>query len=438
MTEQTGLLSGAGPVKPGERIEPIDTLRGFALLGILVMNVISMAMPLSAYFSPLGYGEPSRWDLGAWVFAHLFFDLKMMGIFSMLFGAGVVLMAQRAAAAGRPFGRVYFRRVGWLLVIGLVHAYLIWYGDILVTYAICGMVLYLFRNRSVRALVISGIVFLLFGAFLSTVGGYAQGQLRDVAGEIEAKVAAGQEMTERRQQLIDQWAGLRQQFDPTPEENAAMVETMRSGGRGSLETNVESAVMMHTQAVPFELFWRAMALMLFGMALMKARAFSAERSKAFYRNWMIIGFGLGLPTIAYGIGQMRLHNFDFIARFMIDGHFNYFASILVSMAYVGFMMRLCQLGWLAGLRQRLAAVGRMALTNYLLQSIIGVLIFYGYGFALFGQVSRVSLWWVILGIWALQLFISPWWLQRYQFGPAEWLWRSLTYMRWQPMKIARK
>lgn len=436
MTDQTGLMSGAGPVKAGERIEPIDTLRGFALLGILVMNIITMAMPMAAYFSPTGYGEPTALDMAAWAFAHLFFDLKMLGIFSMLFGAGVVLMAERAAAAGRPFGRVYFRRLFWLLVIGLIHAYLIWYGDILVTYALCGMLLYLFRNRSVRALVISGFVFLLVGALLGMGGGYAQGQLRDVSQEIEAKVAAGQEMTERRQQLVDQWATLRQQFNPTPEENAARVEKMRSGWRGALKINASEAVMMHTQALPFELFWRAMALMLFGMALMKARAFSAERSPGFYRNWMLIGFGLGLPVIALGISQMRQHEFDFIARFISDGKFNYLASVFVSLAYVGLIMRLCQLGWLAGLRHRLAAVGRMALTNYLLQSLIGVLIFYGYGFALFGQVSRFGLWTVILAIWVLQLIVSPWWLARFQFGPAEWLWRSLTYMRRQPMRIA--
>jgi uncharacterized protein len=134
---------------------------------------------------------------------------------------------------------------------------------------------------------------------------------------------------------------------------------------------------------------------------------------------------------------MQRHDFDFVARFMVDGQFNYFASVLVSMGYVALIMRLCQSGMLAGFRTRLAAVGRMALSNYLLQSIIGVIIFYGYGFALFGRVGRFNLWWLILAIWVLQLFLSPWWLSRYRFGPVEWLWRSLTYMKWQPMRVAQ-
>lgn len=426
-----------GPVTAVERIVPIDTLRGFALLGILVINVTGMAYPLAAYFRPLSYGGSTGLNFAAWVFAHMFFEQKMMGIFSMLFGAGVILMAERAEATQRPFGRIYYRRVFWLLVIGLIHAYLIWYGDILVTYAICGIFLYLFRRRSIRALVISGFIFLFVGALLWTGGGFAQSQLRDAAREIETKVAAGQEMTPRRQGLIDQWRDVRRQLDPTPEETEDTIQTMRGDFAEVLKSNADKAVMMHTQAVPFDLFWRAMALMLFGMALMKADVFSAKRPSAFYRNWTIVGFGLGLPTIAVGIWQMQRHDFDFIARFMVDGHFNYFASVLVSMGYVALIMRLCQSGMLAGFRTRLAAVGRMALSNYLLQSIIGVTVFYGYGFALFGRVGRFNLWWLILAIWVLQLFLSPWWLSRYRFGPAEWLWRSLTYMKWQPMRVAQ-
>ena len=122
-------------------------------------------------------------------------------------------------------------------------------------------------------------------------------------------------------------------------------------------------------------------------------------------------------------------------RWLVDGQYNYIGSVLVSMAYVGLVMNLVLAGKLAGLRSRLAAVGRMALTNYLMQSVIGVLIFTGYGLGLFGQVSRFHLWWFILGIWVLQLVLSPWWLNRYRFGPVEWLWRSLTYGKRQPMRI---
>ncbi len=426
-----------GPLGGDGRIEAIDTLRGFAVLGILVMNINAMATPMAAYFSPNVMGDTSPLNFATWLFAHLFFDYKMMNIFSMLFGAGLVVMWQRAQAAGRGFAAIFYRRIVWLLVIGLLHAYLVWHGDILVTYALCGVFLFLFRRRSPRFLLISAALFLLVGALLAVGGGYAQERLRTVAAEIETKVAAGQELTPRRQQLLEQWQGLRATFDPDPGELQQTIESMRGDLPEVLAQNAHEAVIMHTQALPFELFWRAMGLMLLGMALMKTDVFSATRAPEFYRRWILAGLGLGLPIVAYGAWRMTLHDFDFIARFRADGIFNYFASILISMAYVGMVMRLCQRDALSGLRRRLAAVGRMALSNYLAQSLIAVSIFYGYGFGLFGQVSRFNLWWVILGIWFAQLLWSPWWLTRFRFGPAEWLWRSLTYLRRQPFRVAR-
>ncbi len=435
MTAATNDDEKPGPVTAGQRIVAIDTLRGFALLGILVMNVTGMAMPFAAYFNPLAYGGTNVGDFSAWVVAHVFFDLKMMGIFSMLFGAGLALMAQRAEARGQRFGRVYYRRLFWLFVIGMLHAWFLWFGDILVTYAICGTLLFLFRRRSVPTLIVSGLVFLVIGSLLSFGGGFVTGMLRDVAQEIQTKVAAGEEMTPRRQELLDQWHDMRRAWQPTPEDNAQTIRTWRGGAGEVLRANAAQTVMMQTQAIPFELFWRAMALMLFGMAMMKAGGLDGSGSVALYNRYIALGLGIGLPVVAFGAWQSTRHEFDFIARYMVDGQYNYFASVLISLAYVGLVMRFCQSGALAGLRARLAAVGRMALSNYLLQSLLAALVFYGYGFALFGQVSRAQLWWFILAVWALQLWVSPWWLARFRFGPAEWLWRSLTYARAQPLRI---
>ncbi len=426
-------VSALGPIAAGRRIEAIDTLRGLALLGILVMNITGIAFPFAAYFNPTVYGGSTGINLGAWVFAHLFFELKMMAIFSMLFGAGIVLMAGRAEAGGRRFGRVHYRRIFWLLVIGLLHAYLLWHGDILVTYALCGLLLYLFRRRSARTLIVAGLAVLAFGALLNSGLGAAALQLRNVVQEIEAKVAAGQEMTPRRQRLIRQWDELRGSFAPSPAEIDETIETMRGDLGTVLKANVEETVMMHTQAVPFSLFWRALALMLLGMGLMKSGVFTAQRSRRFYTKLLIAGLGLGLPVVGFGVWRWRAHDFDFAYGFLVDGQFNYFGSVLVSLGYVSLVMLICQSGRLADTRQRLAAVGRTALSNYLLQTVICVGLFYGYGLGLFGHIGRFNLWWFILGIWLFQLIVSPWWLARYQFGPAEWLWRSLTYRQRQPM-----
>jgi uncharacterized protein len=437
-TDRRATNSGSGPVTAANRIEAIDTLRGFALLGILVMNITGFAFPFAAYFNPTVYGGSTGVNLGAWVFAHLFFDLKMLGIFSMLFGAGVILMAERAVAAGRKFGRIYYRRILWLLLIGLIHAYLLWHGDILVTYALCGLLLYLFRRRSARALIITGLSVLVFGALLSTGGGFALLQLRNVVQEIEAEVAAGEELTLDRQSLIEQWNEVNHSFAPTAEQIDETIEAMSGDVGQVLRANANESVMMHTQAVPFSLFWRGLGMMLLGMGMMKLGVFAAWRSRRFYRSWMITGFGLGLPIVAFGIWRWNLHDFDFVYSFIIDVHYNYFGSVLVSLGYVSLIMLICQSGLMVGARARLAAVGQMALTNYLLQTVVCVGIFYGYGLGLFGQIGRFNLWWFILGIWLLQLIISRWWLDRFRFGPAEWLWRSLTYWQRQPMRVAQK
>ena len=145
--DQGGEMANSGtPVAGAQRITAIDTLRGVAVLGILVMNIYGFAMPLPAYSNPLVMGGTEWYNLGTWFFTHVFFDQKFMTIFSLLFGGGTVLMWQRAQARGAKFGRIYFRRSFWLLLIGVVHGYLIWFGDILFHYALIGMFIYLFRK----------------------------------------------------------------------------------------------------------------------------------------------------------------------------------------------------------------------------------------------------------------------------------------------------
>jgi uncharacterized protein len=176
--------------------------------------------------------------------------------------------------------------------------------------------------------------------------------------------------------------------------------------------------------------------MMIGMALMKLGVFSGQRSNRFYVLLMVIGFGLGLPLAYLGMSRWLADDFDFIRFFRVDAHFNYFGSVLVGLGYVGLIITIYNRGWLSWLTARLGAVGRMALTNYLLHSVILTTIFYGYGFGLFARVERFALQGLVLAVWILQLIVSPIWLARFRFGPAEWLWRSLTYWKRQPMRMA--
>ena len=152
------------PVRATERIVTLDVLRGFALFGILLMNIQSFAMPEAAYFIPAAYGDLTGANRVVWWFSYLFADQKFMTLFSMLFGAGIVLMTAKAEQSGRPTLGLHYRRMFWLLVIGLMHGYLLWSGDILALYAICGFIVYWFRRWPPRRLLIAGLIVFAVGA----------------------------------------------------------------------------------------------------------------------------------------------------------------------------------------------------------------------------------------------------------------------------------
>lgn len=162
-----GTLATAEPVPGTERIGSLDILRGVAILGILVMNIYAFALPFTAYSNPLVMGGTDTLNLGTWFFTHIFFDQKFLSIFAMLFGAGIILMTGRAEVRGVGFGRIFYRRQFFMLLLGAVHAYFIWFGDILFMYAAVGMLAYLFRNRTPRTLIILACLFLPVTLLLS-------------------------------------------------------------------------------------------------------------------------------------------------------------------------------------------------------------------------------------------------------------------------------
>jgi uncharacterized protein len=179
--------------------------------------------------------------------------------------------------------------------------------------------------------------------------------------------------------------------------------------------------------------------MLVGMALYKLGVVTAKRTPRFYATMAVVGLIVGLSAAAYGVQQNFVHDWDLaFSRFGSGFQFNYWGSLLVSGGYIGLVILWVQWGGLARLQAALAAVGRMALSNYLLHTLIATTIFYGHGFGLFGSVDRTGQLIIVLAIWACQLVWSPIWLHYFRFGPAEWLWRSLTYWKPQPMRIEQE
>jgi uncharacterized protein len=437
---RAGSVHALGPVQAGERIASIDVLRGLALLGILVMNINAFALPGAAYANPFVAGGAAGADLWAWRVSHLFFDFKMVTIFSMLFGAGLVLMSDRATARGGEVKGVYLRRNLWLLAIGAAHGYLLWFGDILFHYALGGLILYLFRRQPVRRLLAAAAVLILINVPLFHWFGSVALETKRTAEAAEAKLASGSRMDDLKQEerdAIEEWGDMRPEMAPTPEDVRREIEIHRGGYWGILVNRAPDTFMMQT--LYFLLFglWRTTGAMLLGMALMKMGVFSARLPARLYNLCIVVGYGAGLPLVWIGARGLIAHRFELEYAVGGVGSFNYFGSLLVAVAHVGVVMRLCQSGALARLRRRLAAVGQMALTNYLLHSLICTTLFYGYGLGLFASLPRARLQGVVAAIAVVQLVVSPLWLARFRFGPAEWVWRSLTYGRRQPLRAAR-
>ena len=425
-------MSEIKPVTETQRIESLDVLRGFALLGILLLNIIGFGLLSPSYSNP-GFDlvGASSWNIATYVGIELLAEGAMRGLFSILFGAGIVLFASGESGKG---AWLHYKRTFWLMVFGLINAYLLlWNGDILVTYALAGTVLFLFRNLSPRSLAISAALF-----FVLISLGYAGLNF----GLSEARVAAEQvaasdsqaSLPEELRRGAEAWHDFESDWEP---DQAAMSDELaaRRGSYGSaFKWNLVKNEEVYTLLVPLFLFWDALAMMLLGMSLYKYGVLQGDRSSGFYIKLMTFGFLVGVSFNSYEIYRAIASNFDILETFAQLQWSYHFGRLGLSLGYIGLLLCCIDSELMSGLKARLAAVGRMALTNYLLQSLICALIFTGAGFAMVGELERFELYPMVIAIWIFQLWISPLWLRYYRFGPAEWLWRALTYGQVPPMQ----
>ena len=392
------------PLTENERIDSLDVLRGFALLGILLVNMQAFAMPAAAYMNPTAYEDFTGANFWAWAIPYVFADLKFISIFSMLFGAGIVLMSKRAESRGASAARLHYRRMGWLTLFGILHAHLLWYGDILYSYGMTGLVVYLFRGSSRRVLVGSALALgvvpsLIFVAIGLTIGYWPPEAMEGFNNDAwrPDQETLNEELAAYRGSYLDQ-------FPPR------IVESLAA----------------QLFILPVFFFWRVASLMLLGMALFRVGALSAQWSRRQYLALIAGAAFIGIPMIVYGILLNFEWNWD-IRSFFFGIQFNYWGSYLVALGWVGVIMLWCQSTLLRGLRTRVAALGRTAFSNYILQTLICTTIFYGHGLGYFGSVSRVNQMLLVFSIYATQLILAPLWLKYFSLGPLEWVWRRLTY-----------
>jgi len=403
--------ASAVPVAGSERIVSLDVLRGVAILGILVMNIQSFSMIESAYLNPTVYGNLTGLNRLVWTLSHYFADLKFISIFSMLFGAGIVLFSGRLEAAGRSPVGLHYRRVFWLLVIGLAHGFFLWYGDILTAYALIALVAFLFRKVRPVPLLVVGLIVFAVSSVLYLFGGISMAYAPPEAME-----------------------GVAYFWQPTADSVASELAAYRGSWVEQMSHRVPSMIASLTIVFWMNFVWRVGGLMLVGMALFKWGVLSAERSRRFYAILAAVGLAVGVPLIRLGIVRRFADGWSIQYSFFTGGQYNYWGSLFVALAFVGLIMLWVKAGALAGLQRSFAAAGRMAFTNYLMQTAVCTTIFYGHGFGLFGSVERTGQILIVLGVWIFQLWFSTVWLARFRFGPVEWLWRTLTYLKPQPMR----
>jgi uncharacterized protein len=418
------------------RIFSIDALRGFAVLGILLMNILAFALPDSSRLFPDSIPNNTGLNFAAWVATYLAVSGVFRAMFGMMFGASVLLFTSRGDERMPPgeVADLYYRRTLWLMAFGLVHGYLLlgWI-DVLFEYGVIGLVLFPFRRLAPRWLaLIAGIAMAvpLSLAGYRTLGHYED---RAAAARVEAQGAVGDTASVADQLRAARWARRVSENTVTAAALQAELATRRSGYWANFRDNTHRYASRQSSII-LGTFWDGAMMMFLGMALLKWRVLTAERSRRFYLWMALLGFGAGLAIKAQQLRLMFVDHFDPFSMAAVESSYDP-SRALVAVGYIGAIMLICRSGRLQFLTRRLSAVGRMALSNYLLQTVICVLLFYGVGVGLFGRLERWQLLYAIAGIWCFQLVASPVWLRHFRFGPLEWLWRSLTYLDRQPMRI---
>lgn len=437
MSEVGNVSNASAPVGTSSRIASLDILRGFALLGILLLNILGFGMASLGYFHPfVGLGENNGLNYAIWGSVNLFFEGSMRGLFSMLFGAGVVMFTTgfgSHSGTGKS-AWLHYKRTFFLLLFGVFDAFvLLWTGDILILYAIAGAVLYPLRNAKPKTLIVLSAVILLCSSFVFATAGALMTEGRDAASIIEANPEVNH--SEELHEKAELWYESEGTF--TYNETAIQEELdVRRGSYSQVAKFSAKTVNEHLMFfTPVFMMWDAMGMMVLGMAAYRLGFLSAQRSKKDYIRLAVFGFSIGLLVNGFELYQAIESNYDVL---IISGWFQgtyHIGRVSMALGWLGLVMIVCQGEFLPSLRQRLAAVGRTALSNYLLHSVLSLILFTGAGFGLIGTFQRWELYGIVLIIWLFQLLISSWWLKRYAFGPAEWLWRTMTYGTKQKWRV---
>lgn len=418
---------------PDERIQSLDIMRGIVLFGILLMNINGMALG-EAYNDPTLGGGSTGLNLYTWIMTNMFFEGTMRALFSLLFGVGmfIFLDSLEKKGAGIEAANIYFRRLTWLLVFGLIHGYLLlWVGEILYSYALMGFLVFSFRKIQPKYLILIAVILMSAGALWSYFDYRGDVKFMNQVEQVQQLKADGKSIPDTLQEADERWE--ERIKARTPKSIAEYNANMQKGYFDVVAFLAPTNMHFDEHFTYRNDVWDVLSMMLIGIALYKWKILTAEKSYGFYGLIALIGYGIGLTVNYYEVSMILEANFSLLAFSKANITYD-LGRLPVAMAHVAVIMLFCKTNILNWLKTSLAAVGKMALTNYVMHSIFSMILFTGVGFGLFGELQRYELLYVVVSIWIFQLIISPIWLRYFHFGPLEWGWRNLSYMKKHPLK----
>jgi uncharacterized protein len=432
----------AGPVSQSERIVILDSLRGIAILGILLMNIPGFALPGPVVLDPSVLNEWGTINFKTWYFIEWFMEGSQRALFSMLFGAGIILFISRQEKKvdGLLPADYFFRRQLWLLVFGLFNAFiLLWFWDILFHYACLGMIMFTFRRLPVKGLIIGAIVCLFLQTARENVDAYRDRRVIEKGLVIAKMDTTVTKLTDKQKEDLGAMNEIKESsgLEAKTKKMKKSLEAVTGSYGGFYEYQSERSFKSEINYLYYG-GWDVLLFMFLGMAFFKNGFLMGRAPVKWYWAFFIIGLGLGL-TISY-----------FRLQPLVDAKFNYFdyaqqvsfeyygiSRAFRALGIFGLIMLLYRSGWFNWFFALMRPVGQMAFTNYLAQSLLVGLFFYGVGLGYFGKLQRHEIYYVVATTWVLQIAWSHIWLRFFRFGPLEWAWRSLTYWKKQPIRKER-
>lgn len=427
-------------IDANQRIHALDAVRGFALLGILLMNIPYFGMPEGLVYDLSirnEYSGPNYYTF--WVVNSLF-EGSMRGLFSMMFGASMVLLTSRLSTKTHidSAADIYYRRLIWLLLFGLIDAFIIlWPGDILYSYAICGLFLFPFRKiQSKYIFLISALLLVLFTIKL-TYQGNEPLRMKEAAAVVLKTDSTKTKWTEEQKEAVQKWTGFQDKQKLENKKKAIEKEAMKTKGTYKTVFSHYADINMMLQSTDFYQngFLDCLIFMLIGIALYQLKIITGERTRQFYGLMALIGYGIALPLIYWRLNLGVTTQFNII-KIREQSPFEIYEirRLALTLGHLGMLMWVYKLGLFRFMFNAWAKVGQMAFSNYLLQNILCGLVFLGFTFNYYNELERYQLYFVVAGVWLFNIIFSYVWLHFFRIGPLEWVWRSLTYWSWQPLR----